>query len=225
MTVNFDGFERETGPSPLATIIWLHGLGADAGDFLPIIPALVRPNWPALRFVFPNAPVRRVTLNGGMPMRAWYDILGLDRTSREDEAGIRQSIIDLDALIAREVSRGIAHDRILLAGFSQGGSVALATLLRQPRPLAGAILLSTWLLLAELSRVEATPASKATPVFIAHGRHDEVVTFEFGHRTADFLREQGYPVEWHEYPVAHTVPIEAIDHIRRWLEQRFAAWT
>jgi phospholipase/carboxylesterase len=224
-TARFDGIERDTGASPAASIIWLHGLGADASDFLPIIPALLRPQWPALRFVFPNAPVRPVSLNGGMPMRAWYDLYGLDAAGPVDEPGVRQAVAALQQLIEREIGRGIAAGRIVLAGFSQGGSVAMASLLRQPVPLGGAILLSCWLPLANASRAEADPGSRSTPVFMAHGRADDMVSYGFGEQSAGFLRELGYPLDWHSYPDGHTVGPQAIDDIGRWLDQRIAGWT
>jgi phospholipase/carboxylesterase len=224
-TASFDGIERDTGPTPVASILWLHGLGADASDFVPIIPALLRPHWPALRFVFPNAPVRPVSLNGGMPMRAWYDLYGLDADSPTDEAGVREAIAALQRLIAREISRGIPPGRIVLAGFSQGGSVALASLIRQPQPLAGAILLSTWLPLAAASRAEAVPESRSAPVFMAHGRLDDMVSAAFGEQSAAFLRERGHPLEWHSYAEGHTVCAQEVDDIGRWLDQRIAEWS
>jgi phospholipase/carboxylesterase len=224
MTAPFDGIERETGPAPVGSIIWLHGLGADAGDFVPIIPALLQPHWPALRFVFPNAPVRPVTLNGGMRMRAWYDLYGLDAAGPQDEPGIRQAIDAVGRLIDREQARGIPASRLLLAGFSQGGSIAMASLLRQPRPLAGAVLLSTWLPLAEATRAEAQPGSHATPIFMAHGRTDDLVPCAFGERSAGFLREHGYPVDWRVYPHGHTVGPQAAADIAAWLDQQVRAW-
>jgi phospholipase/carboxylesterase len=221
---DLDGIERQTGPAPVGSVIWLHGLGADAGDFVPIIPELLRPGWPALRFVFPNAPVRPITLNGGMPMRGWYDLLGLDRFAREDEAGIRASVAALAALMEREITRGIAAERIFLAGFSQGGAVAMATMIRQSRPLAGAILLSTYMPLAAHYADEATPASIATPVFAAHGRADPIIAESLGAASADFLRQRGHPLAWHSYPMPHSVCAEEIADLAEWLQARFDGW-
>src|SRR5690606_24470053 len=159
--------------------------GADAGDFAPIVPELVRRDWPALRFVFPNAPLRPITINGGMRMRGWYDLFGLDADSREDVDGIRAAIAALDALIEREAVRGVACSRVFVAGFSQGGSIAAATMIRQPTPLAGAILLSTWLPLA--TAVDGTAASQGTPVFMAHGALDPLLPQALGARSAERL--------------------------------------
>jgi phospholipase/carboxylesterase len=224
MTVRFDGIERETGPAPAASVLWLHGLGADASDFLPILPELVRPDWPALRVLFPNAPVRPITLNGGMAMRGWFDLLGMDAGVREDEAGIRASVAALDALIEREIGRGMPAERIFVAGFSQGGAIALATLLRRRMPLAGAVLLSTWLPLAGASAAEARPESVATPIFMAHGAHDPLVPQAWGMRSADFLRARGHPLAWHSYPMPHSVCAEEIADLARWFGQRFGSW-
>lgn len=221
---SFDGIERQTGDNPVASIIWLHGLGADASDFVPIVPELLRHGWPALRFVFPNAPVRPITLNGGMRMRGWYDLLGLDRRAREDEAGIRQSIAALEALIEAEIGRGIPAERIFLAGFSQGGAVAMATMIRQPRALAGAILLSTYMPLAALGASEAHAGSRTTPVFAAHGRADPVIDESFGESSAAALRALGHAVEWHSYPMPHSVCAEEIRDLADWLQARFQSW-
>jgi phospholipase/carboxylesterase len=224
MTARFDGIERETGPAPVASVLWLHGLGADAGDFVPILPELVDPRWPPLRFIFPNAPVRPVTLNGGMAMRAWFDLYGMDLASCEDEAGVRAAIALLDGLIERELARGIRAERILLAGFSQGGAIAMATMLRRPTPLAGAVLLSTWLPLAAHSAVEATAASSATPVFMAHGAHDPMVPQAWAMRSADFLRARGHPLQWHSYPMGHAVCAEEIADLAAWFTHRVGGW-
>jgi phospholipase/carboxylesterase len=204
--------EVETAPDPRHAVIWLHGLGADGHDFEPVIPQLVRRGWPPLRFVFPHAPVRPVTVNMGMPMRAWYDIAGFDLAQRQDEAGIRASTSELEALIAREVSRGVAESNMVLAGFSQGGAVALATGLRHARPLAGIVALSTYLPVADATANERQAANAGVPIFMAHGAFDTVVPQFLGERSRDVLRKWGYTVEWHSYPMAHQVcPAEIAD--------------
>lgn len=214
--------EHETAADPHFSILWLHGLGADGNDFAPIVPELVGAGWPALRFVFPHAPIRPVTLNGGMPMRAWYDIAGTDIASKQDEDGIRQSIGEVEALIAREVERGTPPGRIFLAGFSQGGAIALATALRHADALAGLVALSTYLPLHDRTAVETSPANRAIPIFQAHGSADPVVAPTLGSMTRDWLEEAGYRVDWHTYPMGHQVCAEEIAELRRWLEARFA---
>lgn len=222
--------EHETGPAPTWTIIWLHGLGADGNDFAPIVPELVRKDWPGLRFVFPHAPVRAVTINNGMSMRAWYDIVSLDAdkmTDRADEAGVTQSVAQVEALIARELERGIAPDRVVLAGFSQGGAVALAAGLRRSEPLAGLVALSTYLPLstAALAGLEqSVPAAAPTqPLFMAHGQFDPVVPFAAGQASAARLRALGFKIDWHAYPMAHQVCAEQIRDLGDWLAACFAA--
>src|SRR5688572_15633367 len=160
--------EFETAPSPAWTVLWLHGLGADGHDFAPIVPELVRKDWPALRFVFPHAPMRAVTINNGMRMRAWYDIRDMNLANRADEAGVDESTVQTEALIAREAARGIPVSRLLLAGFSQGGAIALATALRRTEPLAGVIALSTYLPMAERLVNEVSPSAHTQPLFMAH---------------------------------------------------------
>jgi phospholipase/carboxylesterase len=216
-----DCIETSTRPDPRYSIIWLHGLGADGHDFAPIVPELVRPHWPGLRFVFPHAPTMPVTINGGMRMRAWYDILGVDFTQRrEDEAGVRRSIAEVEALIAREVERGIPAERILLAGFSQGGAITLATGLRRIQPLLGLVALSTYVPLGEASALESTASGRGIPVFMAHGQHDPVVPHPAGLRSAAFLRQLGVQVDWHDYPMQHAVCAEEIRDLAQWLEAR-----
>ena len=217
-----DGIETQTGPVPEWTILWLHGLGADGNDFAPLVPQLLRRGWPPLRFVFPHAPVRPITINGGMRMRGWYDILGMEIARREDEAGVRQSIAQVEALIARENERGIAPSRIVLAGFSQGGAIALATGLRRTQPLAGLIALSTYLPIAESSIAESTQVARTTAVFMAHGSLDPIVPEVLGSRSRDALRALGMDVEWHSYPMAHQVCPSEILAITMWLGARFA---
>ncbi|MCK7595248.1 alpha/beta hydrolase [Pseudomarimonas salicorniae] len=216
--------ETCTRPETRYSIIWLHGLGADGHDFAPIVPELVRPHWPGIRFVFPHAPVMPVTLNGGMHMRAWYDILGMDFTQRrEDEPGVRASIGAVETLIAREVERGTPPERILLAGFSQGGAITLATGLRRQEPLLGMIALSTYLPLAESTAAESTDAGRATPVFMAHGSLDPVVPHQAGTLSAQRLRQLGVQVEWHEYPMQHAVCAEEIRDLALWMDARLGS--
>ncbi|MBU6415951.1 MAG: dienelactone hydrolase family protein [Xanthomonadaceae bacterium] len=204
--------EHETAANPRHAVIWLHGLGADGNDFVPILPQLVRPEWPALRFVFPHAPVRPISLNGGLPMRAWYDIAGFDLAQRQDEAGIRASIDEVERLIAREVERGVPVANIVLTGFSQGGAIALAAGLRHDRALAAIVALSTYLPIAEVTAGERSTANAATPIFMGHGAFDPVVPQYLGERSRDQLRGWGYRVDWRSYPMAHQVcPQEIAD--------------
>ncbi len=205
-----------------AAVIWLHGLGADGYDFVPIVPRLVLPPPLSVRFVFPHAPPRPVTLNGGMRMRAWYDLIGLGRTDVQDETGIRASALLLDGLIDAQVAAGVPRARLVLAGFSQGGAVALHTGLRHGEALAGIMALSTYLPLSTKAEQELTAAGRATPVLMCHGRHDPVLVFELGTHSRDLLRGQGVSVEWHEYPMAHEVCAAEIDDIAGWLRSRLA---
>ncbi len=214
--------EIETAPNPRHAVIWLHGLGADGHDFEPIVPELVDQAWPALRFVFPNAPVRPITINGGMPMRAWYDISGMEIAQRQDETGIRASIGLLDELIAHEVACGVPSANIFLAGFSQGGAIVLAGGLRHAARLGGIIALSTYLPMAEKSEAEASAANRATPVFIAHGNFDPTIPHALGEMSRDYLKRMGYAVEWHAYAMQHAVCADEIADLRRWLGARFA---
>jgi len=212
--------EHETAASPRYSVIWLHGLGADGHDFAPIVPELVAVDWPALRFVFPHAPVRPVTVNGGMPMRAWYDIVGFDLLAQQDEAGIRASIAATEALIARENARGVPDERIFLAGFSQGGAIALAAGLRHASRLAGIVALSTYLPIADTLAAERSAANAAVPIFQAHGSFDPVVVPPRSSASRDLLQGLGYRVDWHSYPMAHAVCAEEIADLRRWLGAR-----
>ena len=212
--------ELETAPNPSRSIVWLHGLGADGNDFAPIVPELVDRAWPALRFVFPHAPVRPITINNGLPMRAWYDIKGARIEDKQDEAGIRASIGELDALIAREAERGVAPEHVLLAGFSQGGAIALAGGLRHVRRLAGIVALSTYLPLQELAATERSTANEAMPIFMAHGSHDPVVPQPLGAMSRDVLRTLGCAVDWHSYPMAHQVCAQEIADLRAWIGAR-----
>jgi phospholipase/carboxylesterase len=220
--------EQETGPSPEWSVLWLHGLGADGHDFAPIVPELLvrdgsRRGWPALRFVFPHAPVRAVTINNGVRMRAWYDIRDMNLANRADEAGVDESVAQTEALIAREAARGIPASRVLLAGFSQGGAIALATALRRPQPLAGVVALSTYLPMAERLAKEASAAAHTQPLFMAHGQFDPVVPYAGGDFSAHKLRALGFNVDWHAYPMAHQVCAEEIRDLGDWMERRFAA--
>ena len=212
-----DTVEIETGPQPDAAIIWLHGLGADAHDFEPIVPELLPRRERAWRFVFPNAPVRAVTINGGARMRAWYDIRSFDRSSAEDEAGFRDSAALVGALLAREADRGVAAARIVLAGFSQGGALALYVAPRYPQRLAGVMGLSCYLPLASRLAADQLPANAATPLFLAHGSADGVIAPALALRSRQLLQAAGYPVEWHEYAMAHAVCPAEIADIRTFL--------
>ena len=208
--------------SPIGTVIWLHGLGADGHDFEPIVPELGLPSSLPLRFVFPHAPVRPVTLNGGMAMRAWYDILGLDREARQDEAGIRDSAAAVEALIAAELERGFSADQIVLAGFSQGGAIAVFTALRYPARLAGLIALSTYLPLEPQLAAERHAANAGSHVLVAHGEFDTTLPLAYGEQLRDALTGFGHAVEWHRYPMAHAVCAEEIAAIREYLLRAFA---
>jgi phospholipase/carboxylesterase len=210
-----DAIEITTGDAPTLAVLWLHGLGADGHDFEPIVPEL-RLGIP-VRFVFPHAPVRPVTINGGMAMRAWYDILGFDRGAREDAAGIRASAAAVTALIDREIERGIPAERVVLAGFSQGGAVALHTALREPRPLAGVMALSTYLPLATTLATERSAANAGIPIFMAHGTSDPVLPMSLAESSRRALEALQYSVGWHSYSMQHSVCIEEIGAIAAWL--------
>lgn len=215
--------ERETGAAPRFSIIWLHGLGADGSDFLPIIPELGLPADCAVRFVFPHAPQRPVTCNGGWIMPAWYDIVSLDRDSRRvDEGGLLRSRDAIGRLIERENERGVPSARIILAGFSQGGAVALTTALTWPERLAGVIGLSTYIPLPDLLDTRATEANRGLPVFAAHGEDDDIVAPELGRAARDWLLANGHAVDWREYPLPHSVSFHEIRDIGGWLRERFA---
>ena len=214
--------EIETGGNPTASVIWMHGLGADGNDFVPIVNELELDGTPAIRFVFPHAPMRPVTINNGYVMRAWYDVSLGDlegQSRRADEKGVRESQAQVTALIEREAKRGVAAENIVLAGFSQGGAIALQTGLRHPRKLAGVMALSTYLPLAESLPQEATPANKATPIFMAHGTYDPVVPLMMGAGSMTVLTGLGYAVEWRQYPIPHSVCPEEIEDIGEWLRK------
>ncbi len=207
----------ETAAAPDAAVIWLHGLGADAHDFEPIVPEILRPGERAWRFVFPNAPIRPVTLNGGMQMRAWYDLKSLERSSSEDVAGFWDTDARIRELLDREVARGIAPGRIVLGGFSQGGAASLYTAPRYAQRIAGVLALSCYLPLMDRLSVERSAENRATPIFMAHGRADPVLNISLGLESRDFLRKLGFAVEWHEYPMAHAVSSAEIADIRAFL--------
>ena len=222
MTKLLDTIQIESAPNPTAAVIWLHGLGADGSDFVPIVRELDLSGCPAIRFVFPTAPTMPVTINGGYVMRAWYDILEQDLVRREDEAGLRASQLQIDALIEAEKARGISADRIVLAGFSQGCAMTLQTGLRYPEKLAGLICLSGYLPLRETVPAERSAANQQTPIFMAHGRMDPVVVIERAEKSRDILRDLGYQIEWTEYPMQHSVCAEEVDAIGKWLTQVLA---
>src|ERR1700733_12927013 len=211
--------EVQTGPRPTGSVIWLHGLGADGHDFEPAVPDLVRSGVGPLRFVFPHAPVRAVTLNAGARMRAWYDIRGFERHSAQDEIGVRESGSAIRAVIRRENERGIATERIVLAGFSQGGAMALFTGTRLSERLAGIIGLSCYLLLASSFAAERHSANQQTPIFMAHGSFDAVVDARLGEETRSALQAEGYAVEWHSYPMPHAVCAEELAAIAAFLHR------
>jgi len=209
--------ETETGPNPGATVIVLHGLGADGNDFVPIAQELDLAAVGPVRFVFPHAPVIPVTINNGYRMRAWYDILGMDLVRREDEAGLRLSLGAVEELLAREKQRSMPAGRIVLAGFSQGCAMALLAGLRHKERLAGIAGLSGYLPLAQSTAAERSDANALTPIFMGHGQHDNVVDIERGKASREALRALGYEVEWHEYPMAHSVCMEEVADLNRWL--------
>ena len=211
--------EVETGRNPAAVVIWLHGLGADGHDFEPIVPQLVRPGERALRFVFPHAPIRPVTLNNGFAMRAWYDIVSLERRGPEDESGLRASQALVEELIQRENARGITSDHIVLAGFSQGGAVALFAGLRHGEKLAGIMGLSCYLMLAGRLAAERSAANQSTPIFLAHGLQDPIVAFQLGEHARTSLEAAGHPVEWHSYAMPHSVCPQEVADIASWLRR------
>lgn len=219
-----EAVEIETGRNPGAAIIWMHGLGADGNDFVPIVREIDL--GAAVRYIFPHAPMRPVTINNGYVMRAWYDVTYGDlegRTKRPDEAGVRASEKAIGQLIARETQRGIAAGNIVLAGFSQGGAIALQTGLRYPDRLAGVIALSTYLPLADTVAQEAATANAGMRIFMAHGTEDQVIPYAMGSGSRDILCRMGYEVEWHEYPMPHSVCLEEIGEIGNWLGRILAA--
>jgi len=211
--------ELETSPNPTCSVIWLHGLGADGNDFVPIIPELRLPSNPAIRFIFPSAPSMPVTVNGGYVMPAWYDIVGRNLMDQEDADGIKQSAASIIELIEREVQRGINYQHIVLAGFSQGCAMALYIGLRLPHQLAGIIALSGYLPLALSLNIEKHIANQSTPIFMAHGTYDPVVVLDRAQASRALLERLGYPVDWNEYPMEHSVNHEELADISRFLQE------
>lgn len=214
--------ELSTSEQPEAAVIWMHGLGADGNDFVPIVRELDLSGCPGIRFVFPHAATMPVTINGGYVMRAWYDILGTDLERREDEAGLRQSEARIAQLIEREIARGIPASRIVLAGFSQGCAMTLQTGLRYPQTLAGMLCLSGYLPLSTSAAAERHPANQPTPIFLAHGRGDGIIPIDRAEASRDLLIELGYTVEWHDYLMQHSVCEEEIVEIGHWLRRVFS---
>jgi len=212
--------EVTTGNDPVGSVIWLHGLGADGHDFEPIVPELQLPDDVPLRFVFPHSPVRPVTINGGMAMRAWYDIISLDAEGRADAAGVHESTAILEDLISREVERGIDASKIVIAGFSMGGAIAINAVLHTRHTLAGMMALSTYLPLP--NEVDNSSSNRDLPVFMAHGSFDPMLPMQWGQLSAQKLTEAGFTLEWHEYPMAHAVCPEEIRDIREWLLEIYA---
>ena len=205
-----ESIEIETAPNPDAAVVWMHGLGADGHDFEPIVPELRLPATTRIRFVFPHAPLRPVTINQGHVMRAWYDVRALAGVRREDEAGVRQSARQIEALLARERQRGIAPRRIVIAGFSQGGAMALHVGLRYADRLAGILALSCYLPLSNTLPTEASPANRDVPIFWAHGLHDPMIPQAMAEQGRAQLAELGYQIDWHQYPIPHSVSAEEI---------------
>lgn len=208
--------EISTSATPSASVIWLHGLGADGNDFEPVVKML---NLPLVRFILPHAAFKKVTANNGYEMRAWYDVFGFAPGSREDEAGVRESQVYIESLISKEVARGIPAKRIVLAGFSQGGAVVLHTALRHNQALAGVMALSTYLPLKLSLAKEKTKANQAIPIFMAHGTFDNVIPLSTCRVSFEVLQTQHYTINWHEYPMAHSVNQAEIDDIRTFLLQ------
>lgn len=208
----------DTAPTPRHSIIWLHGLGADGEDFVPVAEEMNLPV--AVRYIFPHAPEQPVTINGGYIMRSWYDIVATDIGSRQDAAGVRASQLEIEKLIAQEKARGILPANIFLAGFSQGGAIALHTGLRHAERLGGILALSTYLPLSDTLKDEASSTSKDTPIFMAHGRSDPIVPYTLGRSSEEMLLQQGYQVEWHEYAMPHSLCQEEVGDIEAWLSQR-----
>jgi phospholipase/carboxylesterase len=214
--------EHETAPNPQWTVLWLHGLGADGHDFAPIVPELVRRDWPALRFVFPHAPQRAVTINGGARKRPWYHNRDIHLANPPDAQGGEESILHIDAQIPPEAERGVPASRLLLAGFSQGGAITLAAGLRRREPLAGLIGLSTYLPMHDRAAQLLATQATAQPVFMAHGLQDPVVPYAAGELSAARLRELGFAVDWHRYPMPHSVCAEEIRDLGDWMSRRFS---
>jgi phospholipase/carboxylesterase len=222
MTHVLDHIEVCTSDNPEVSIIWMHGLGADGNDFVPLVEELDLAGLPGIRFIFPHANTMPVTINGGYVMRAWYDIIHTDLGRQEDEKGLRESQILVEALIAREKARGIAANRIILAGFSQGCAMTLQTGLRHPETLAGLLCLSGYVPLADKVATERSAASLKTPIFMVHGQMDPVIPIGRATASRDLLNKLGYQVEWHDYMMQHSLCQEEVVHISHWLKQVLA---
>lgn len=220
--MTLETIQIETAPNPTVSVIWMHGLGADGSDFVPIVRELDLSGCPAIRFVFPHAATMPVTINNGYVMRAWYDILGTDLVKREDETGLRKSQAAIEELIAQEKARGIAADHIILAGFSQGCAMAIQTGLRHSEKLAGLLCLSGYVPLHATVAAERHAANQQTPIFMAHGRGDPVIPFQRAEQSRDMLQALGYQIEWHEYLMQHAVCEEEIADIGNWLRHVLA---
>jgi len=215
-----DRIVLEPNTEATACVIWLHGLGADGGDFVPIIPELGLDEAASIRFIFPHAPVQAVTINGGMKMRAWFDIYNLGSLERQDEAGIAASAQRVRDLIAEQNAQGVPCDKIVLAGFSQGGAIVLQTATRHPEPLAGVLALSTYLPMHAQLSVEKSEANQQIPILMCHGSFDPVLPLQLGAWSRDMLQDAGYTVVWREYPMQHQVCAEQIADIANWLKER-----
>ncbi len=212
-----DSIQHDTGDNPTFSVIWLHGLGADGHDFEPIVPELMLSPTINVRFIFPHAPFQPVTINGGMVMRSWYDILSVEIAREIDEAGIKRSTEQVRGLINQEIERGIASDNIILAGFSQGGAIALHTGLTYEKPLLGILALSTYIPIQDSVTGDAGQANSTVPIFMGHGMYDPVVPFKLGQQSYDYLRSRGYNVEWHSYPMQHAVNLDEIRDVGTWM--------
>ncbi|TAH12762.1 MAG: alpha/beta fold hydrolase [Curvibacter sp.] len=223
MTALLPRIELESAPNPTAAVIWLHGLGADGNDFAGLVPELDLEGCPPIRFIFPHAPSIPITINGGYVMPGWYDLYGMDLVSRQDDRGIQKSEWAINALIENEVARGIPYERIVLAGFSQGCAMALHTALRLPHKIAGVMALSGYLPLADRFPSERHAANAHTPIFMAHGTQDQVVVIQRGEESRDALAKLGHPVQWHTYPMPHSVHPREIADIAAFLQQVLGA--
>ena len=221
MTAILPHIVLDRGHAPRHSIIWLHGLGADGGDFVGVAEQMNLPL--AMRYIFPHAPKHPVTINGGFVMPSWYDIADIDIAAKQDAAGIRASQAEIEKFIEQEKIRGVAAENIFLAGFSQGGAVALHTGLRHPARLGGILALSTYLPLADTLSQEVSLSAKNTPIFFGHGRHDPVVPYALGKLSADKLQQHGYQIEWHDYAMPHSVNTEEISDIERWLSRKLTS--
>ncbi len=216
---SLDFLEISTTETPNSSVIWLHGLGADGHNFEDLVTQLQLPQKLGIRFIFPHAPIRPISINGGYPMRAWFDILGLDENAIQDESGIRKSEQLIAHLIDKIIKTGIPSQRIIVGGFSQGGALALHFAVRYPNQLGGAIGLSSYIPLAKQVSLERHRINASLPIFLAHGTHDSIVPYPFGQVCYNLLKSLGYPITWREYPIAHTVSVEEINDVSQWLQK------